>query len=140
MVLSLFLSRKRKSLELVSSLICSPAFILWAFTMISLPAACRNIFCSFMQENALHSSRSLSTWPGPTLGSWDASPTRISLVPGIMAFNRARKSRMSTMDTSSIITTSASRGLSSSFWKNIPESSSPAAPPNSSSLWMVTAS
>ena len=63
---------------------------------------------------------SLSTVPGPTLGSWFISPTRISLVPIATAFNKAFIRKISTILTSSIISTSASSGLSSFLSKCVP--------------------
>ena len=57
---------------------------------------------------------SRSTFPAPTLGSWSTSPTSTSRVPGRSARSSERIRKMSTMDISSAITTSASSGLSSS--------------------------
>ena len=56
---------------------------------------------------------SRSTFPGPTLGSWLESPTRMRWVPTLTAFNRAFIRRMSTMLISSIMTQSASSGICS---------------------------
>ena len=56
---------------------------------------------------------SFSTQPGPTLGNWLISPTRIRRVPGVTAFKSACIRKISTMDISSMMITSASSGFSS---------------------------
>ena len=104
--------KKKKSILLLSRTTGSPRLILCAFTIISLSPACLNIFVSFTTEMI-----SFSTLPGPTLGSWFTSPTRITRVPGTIAFRSAYISGRSTIDISSIITTSASSGFSAFRWK-----------------------
>jgi len=54
------------------------------------------------------------TLPGPTDGSWSASPTRMSRHSGRMARSSAHMSEMSTMEHSSRMTASHSSGSSSS--------------------------
>ena len=74
-----------------------------------------------------------STFPAPTLGSWSQSPTMIRRVPSGKAFKRAFISHRSTIDISSIMTTSVSRGFSALYSNAIrlsassSESSSPSA-------------
>ena len=67
------------------------------------------------------------------------SPTRISLVPGVTAFKRLFMRKISTIDISSIMMTSASIGFSS-FLRKLALLSSSGAPDNSSILWIVWAS
>ena len=110
---TLSLSRKKKSLLLLSSVRCFPSFILWAFITISLSSACLNIFLRATTAKHPEEITSLSTAPGPTLGSWFVSPTIIRRTPTGIAFNSALKRGRSTMDISSMITTSDSIGLSS---------------------------
>ena len=83
---------------------------------------------------------SFSTQPGPTLGSWLISPTRISLVPTLTAFSKAFIRKMSTMDISSMMITSASSGFSSFRSKEAVLRSSEGTPDSSRSRWIVTAS
>ena len=80
------------------------------------------------------SRMSPSTFPAPTLGSWSASPTRISRVPGSMARSRLRISIRSIIEASSAMMQSASSGFSAFREK------APSSPPYSSSRWMVFAS
>ena len=112
MTFTSLLSSRKKSFDLLSNAICSPLLMRCALTTMSLCPACRKIFSSVTMGNALLFMRSLNTCPGPTLGSWSTSPTRMSLVPGRVAFNSAWNSWISTMDISSMITTSASNGFS----------------------------
>ena len=137
----------RKSRLLLFRGTCSPALILWALTIMSLCAAWRKIFVSFTTGNFPDSIISRSTFPGPTLGSWFTSPTRIRRVPTVTAFKSACIRLISTMDISSMMITSASRGFSSFRSKCIPSSrlspadsapESPAGiPVSSKSRWMV---
>ena len=60
--------------------------------------------------------RSENTFPAPTEGSWSASPTSTSRVPGRRARSSAEKSPTSTMLISSTMTASASSGSFSVFW------------------------
>ena len=90
---------------------------------------------------------SFSTFPGPTLGSWSTSPTRISFVPIETALRSEFIILMSTIDISSTIITSASSGLSSFLSKNIDRPAaadflSPSGTPPliSNILWIVCAS
>ena len=122
---------------LLSNTTSSPRLILWALTMISLWDACRKILVSCTTWNCPLSIISFNTLPGPTLGSWFTSPTRISLVPATIAFRRDCIRLISTIDISSIITTSVSSGLLS-FRSN---PTAPSIPPfNSSIRCMVLAS
>ena len=99
--------------------------------------ACRKILVSCTTWNCPLSIISFNTLPGPTLGSWFTSPTRISLVPATIAFRRDCIRLISTIDISSIITTSVSSGLLS-FRSN---PTAPSIPPfNSSIRCMVLAS
>ena len=83
---------------------------------------------------------SFNTLPGPTDGSWSTSPTSISLVPGITADKSACINVRSTIDISSIIITSASRGFCR-FLKNPPEfSASSGFTFTSKRRWIVCAS
>ena len=138
-----YLLRKKKSRLLLSRTTCSPLLILCAFTTISLSDACRKIFLSSTTGNAMLLIMSRSTFPGPTLGSWFSSPTRISLVPAMIAWRSECISWISTIDISSMIMTSASRGFSAflSKWTAWPLLlSSSGIPDNSRSLWIVCAS
>ena len=129
--------RKKKSMLLLSRETSSPRLILCAFTMMSLVDAWRKIFVSITTLNASDWMMSFNTLPGPTLGSWLISPTRISLVPGAIAFKREFISVMSTIDISSIITRSVSNGFVS--LRSNP--ALPSIPPfNSSMRWIVRAS
>ncbi len=84
---------------------------------------------------------SFSTLPGPTEGSWFTSPTKIRRVPTFTAFKRDCISWISTMDISSIMMISASRGFSSFRSNRILEvSPSPGTPFNSRRRCMVFAS
>ena len=103
--------KKKKSMLLLSKETCSPRLILCAFTIISLVDACRKIFVSITTLHVSDWIMSLNTHPGPTLGSWLISPTKISLVPGATAFKREFISEISTIDISSMITTSVSSGF-----------------------------
>ena len=125
--------------------------ILWALTIMSLWAAWRKIFVSFTTGNASDAIISRRTFPGPTLGSWFTSPTRISLVPTFTAFKSEWIRLMSTIDISSMMITSASRGFSSFRSKCMPSSrfspelplffgSATGAPVSSRRRWIVFAS
>ena len=61
--------------------------------------------------------RSPNTFPAPTLGSWSGSPTSTSRQPGRSAASSARISARSTIEVSSTITASASKGSFSFFVK-----------------------
>ena len=61
--------------------------------------------------------RSARTWPGPTEGSWSASPTSTRRVAPCTASRSARSRSVSTIDTSSTTTTPARRGCSALRWK-----------------------
>ena len=117
----------------------------WAFTIISLSAAWRKIWDSLTTLKQWELITSRSTFPGPTLGSWFTSPTKIRRVPTAIAFNKLWNRKISTIDISSIITTSVSSGFHS-FLPNKSERSSltfscsAAAPLYSNRRWMVCAS
>ena len=142
MISASYLFRKKKSLLLLLIWTCSPLFILWAFTTISLSDACLNILVSSTTGKHLLRIISLSTLPGPTLGSWFSSPTRISLVPATTARRRECIRWISTIDISSIMITSASSGFCA-FLSNLaecPSLSSSGIPFSSSRRWIVCAS
>ena len=129
--------RKKKSRLLLSKITGSPRLILCALTMMSLSDAWRKIRFRRTTLQAWESMMSFNTHPGPTLGSWLTSPTRISLVPTEIALSREYISEISTIDISSTMITSASSGLLSSL-SNPPL---PSAPPFSSNIrWTVRAS
>mmetsp|Transcript_31135 Transcript_31135/g.87268 ORF Transcript_31135/g.87268 Transcript_31135/m.87268 type:complete len:256 (+) Transcript_31135:786-1553(+) len=91
------------------------------------------------------SSRSLNTLPGPTGGSWSASPTSTSCASEGSASSRAAARGRSSMEHSSTSTASASRGLARLRAKLPPMlslecTSVSALPSYSSSRWMVWAS
>ena len=96
----------------------SPLFILWAFKIIMLSFPCLKI--SFNLTTLIKSLfiKSLNTFPGPTDGNWSTSPTIITLVPNLIAFNKLFISIISIIDASSIIITSPSNGSPSPFPKN----------------------
>ena len=132
-------SKKKKSLFLLFKVISSPALILCALRTIWLLSAWRYILERRTTLNALESMISFNTFPGPTLGSWLESPTRMSLVPGTIAFKSEYIRWISTIDISSRMTASASIGLSSFFskWELSPSS----IPPDTSKRrWIVFAS
>ena len=138
---TLWRSRKKKSWFWLSREISLPALILCAFTTIWLSAAWRKIWFNrtTLQNSALIISR--RTFPGPTDGSWLTSPTIIRRHPGTIAFNKAFSRKISTIENSSTITTSASSGCNSFLSKCIPLLSSESTLPfNSKSRWIVCAS
>ena len=114
--------------------------ILWALRTIWLSSPCLNIFFSLTFSKTPAFRISWRTLPAPTEGRWFSSPTRISLVPGVTALRSACMSGRSTIDISSMITASASRGLSSFLSNFSPPSRESWERPYSSSLWMVLAS
>ncbi len=135
----LSLSRWKKSIFLLSSFICIPALILCALVTIWLSAACLKIWLSFTTLQKPDFIMSFNTLPGPTDGSWFASPAIIRRVPGTSAFKSAWSRYMSTIENSSTIITSASSGCNSFLSKCIPPPSPP--PPfTPSSLCTVCAS
>ncbi len=129
----------KKSWLLLSRRICSPALILWAFTIISLSEACLKILVSLTTGKAFAQIISRSTLPGPTLGSWFTSPTKTRRVPTVTARSSACIRLISTIDISSIISTSVSSGLLSLRSKC---AAAPSSIPfeSSSRRWMVLAS
>ena len=130
----------RKSLLFFVRSTGSPLLILWALTMISDWAAWRKIWVSLTVLKCPQSIRSWSTLPAPTLGSWSWSPTRTSLVPGTMALRRASIRKISVIDISSTMITSASRGSDAFLRKRGLSLSLPSPPVYSSRRWMVFAS
>jgi len=68
-----------------------------AVVMIRLAAAWRNTSVSRITGTAPEAITSASTWPGPTLGSWSASPTSSSAAQSGRAASSARISGTSTM-------------------------------------------
>ena len=111
---------KRKSWLRFARSTGSPALILCALTTMSLWAAWRKMWVSFTTLKLPDSIISRSTFPGPTLGSWSTSPTRMSRVPTFTALSRECMRLISTIDISSMMMTSASRGFSSFLSKCIP--------------------
>jgi len=141
MASGLFRLTNKKSLLYLLSVTGSPLLILCAFMMISLSAACLKIFSSFTTSKQPEWIISFNTFPGPTLGNWSTSPTRIRRVPTAIAFSSEFIIDTSTMDISSTIMTSVSSGLSSFLSKCMPVfCESDALPQISSSLWIVCAS
>ncbi len=136
------LGRKKKSLLLLSSTMGFPSRIRWALRTMSLVAACRKILVRVTWRKALDSRRSCRMLPGPTEGSWLASPTRIRCVPGLIAERSDWNSHRSTMDISSMMMAEASRGWSLSFSKAnaLTASLSGSAAWYSRSRWIVFAS
>ena len=134
-----YLFKKKKSLLLLSIFTVSPRLILWAFMTISLSVACRKILFSFTTLKHRESITSFKTLPGPTLGSWLTSPTRISLVPTCTARSSACIREISTIDISSIMITSASSGFSSFRSKCTAADESSIIPDSSRSRWIVDA-
>ena len=59
----------------------SPAFIRCAFETIALPSGCRKIVSSRAIGTPAAEIMSLNTVPGPTGGTWTASPTRSKCAP-----------------------------------------------------------
>ena len=129
--------RKKKSLSLVFRQGYSPATIGWALVTIRLSAAWRKTCFSSTVGMQPESIRSRSTFPGPTLGSWSESPTRISLQPIRQPRRRDSKRVVSTIDISSMTTASAFKGCCS-LWTKVVTSEEPKS--TSNSRWMVFAS
>ena len=129
--------RKKKSRLLLFNTTGSPALILCAFITMSLSPAWRKILVRVTTGKHSEEIISFNTLPAPTDGNWFTSPTRTRRVPVTIADNSACMSGKSTMDISSIIITSVSRGFSL-FRKNpftLPSSSG--FPLTSSRRWMV---
>ena len=93
-----------------------PRFTAWALRMMADCSAWRNTSRRNTVSTLPLRIRSENTFPAPTEGSWSASPTSTSRVPGRRARSRAENSARSTMDISSTITASASSGSFSVFW------------------------
>src|SRR6185312_471983 len=92
--------------------------------------ACRKILVSRTTGSVPAVSRSRSTSPAPTEGSWSTSPTSSRCAPGGTALTSWLARITSTIEVSSTTTRSASRGLSAS---------KDGSPPGrrASSRWMV---
>mmetsp|Transcript_22312 Transcript_22312/g.75744 ORF Transcript_22312/g.75744 Transcript_22312/m.75744 type:complete len:329 (-) Transcript_22312:969-1955(-) len=113
-----------------------PALTSWAVAMMALPSLCRYTFFSATLGTASTSRSSPSTLPGPTDGSWSASPTTSRCACFGSAEMSAPAIWTSSMDASSRMTTSHPRGfplwranlvpMPASRW-----SSSPQGPPSS---------
>ena len=99
-----------------------------------LSAAWRNTSVSRTTGTALEPMMSASTWPGPTEGSWSASPTSSSAASSGRALSRARINGTSTMEHSSTTSRRQSSGCAS------PRLKPPVLGSVSSSRWMVLAS
>src|SRR6266700_2262053 len=112
----------------------TPWLIRCAFTMIWLLAAWRNTSVKRTTGSTPLAIMSASTWPGPTEGNWSTSPTTSRAAVFGTALSSACISSTSTMDVSSTMSRSQSRGFSPSR-RNPPVLGS-----TSSSRWMVLAS
>src|SRR5580693_3969140 len=110
-----------------------PALIRCALTTIPDCCACRKIFVSRTTGSDPAASRSRSTSPAPTDGSWSTSPTSSRCAPGATALTSLLARITSTIEVSSTTTRSASSGLSASKDGSPPGRSC-------SSRWMVAAS
>ena len=130
---SLSLSRKKKSLLLLSRSMVFPSLILWALLTIWLVSSWRKIWFNSTTLKEPDAIISFSTFPGPTEGSWLASPTNTNLVPGTAALKREFIKKISTMDISSTMITSVSMGFPA-FRSNFMLSPLLESPFNSSSL------
>ena len=106
---ALLLGKKKKSLVRTERSGISPATIRWAFVTIKLCMDCRKISFKRTTGSISEAIRSPSTLPGPTLGSWSLSPTRIKRQPSGSARSTASKMVTSTMESSSITSASQSR-------------------------------
>ena len=112
-VLSPFWRRRKKKSPLFSARLgCRPAFISCARETMRLSWAWRKISVRRTAGTAPLFSMSAKTRPGPTLGSWSASPTRMSRASSGMACRRASIKVMSTIEHSSS-TTAPQSSLSS---------------------------
>ena len=87
-----------------------PALMACAALTMPLCSACLKTSLSCTAGTAPELSRSRRTLPGPTLGSWSASPTNTSCASGLTASSSAAHSGRSSMLLSSTTTTSASSG------------------------------
>ena len=105
---------KKKSASLRSSTGISPRTIQCALVTIRLSIAWRNTSVSWTVGSRLDWIRSCNTFPAPTGGSWSLSPTMIRRQPSGRASSRLEKRLISTMESSSTITASASSGLRAS--------------------------
>ena len=112
-----FRRRKKKSCSLSRRSGSSPWFTPWALRTMALSAAWRKISVRRTMGMTPLRMRSENRLPGPTLGSWSGSPTRMSRHSGRRARSRPCMRVISTMEVSSTITASAFRG-SSSPWAN----------------------
>ena len=129
--------KKKKSLVRTKRSGISPATIRWALVTMRLCMDCRKISFRRTTGSISDAIRSPNTFPGPTLGSWSLSPTRIRRQPSGNARNTASKIVTSTMDSSSITKASQSR-LFFSFLANVGWSFSSHSTCNK--RWMVLAS
>ena len=91
--------------------------MLWAFSTIRLRFACRKICFRQTVDTAPERITSPRMLPGPTLGSWSASPTMMTRQLGRRAASRLWNSWTSTMLISSRITTSHLSRLRSLWMK-----------------------
>ena len=87
-----------------------PPLMACADRTIPLCSACLNTSRSCTAGTAPDARTSPRTEPGPTLGSWSASPTKTICASGLMASRSAAHRGRSSMDDSSTTTTSASSG------------------------------
>src|SRR5215467_53310 len=110
-----------------------PRLMRWALTTMPDRRACRKTWVRRTRGMAPAASRSRSTSPAPTEGSWSMSPTSSRCAPAGMALTSLLARITSIIEASSATTRSASRGLSRSYRGSPPGCSS-------SSRWMVEAS
>ena len=94
----------------------SPVFILFAFSMITLPLACLCVVVSLATGITPLSIMSLKTAPAPTLCSWSTSPIMMTVASGLMWLNNICASFRSIIDASStrMMSSSMSRAFSAS--------------------------
>ena len=102
-----------------------------ALSAISLPPLCLKMCCRRTLGMRGHWSKSLSTFPGPTLGSWSASPTKTMRAVSGTASRSEEASQVSTILNSSTMSKLQS-SLLNSFLLNLRVTGS-----TSSRRWMV---
>ena len=131
------LSRKKSPLFSLKSG-CSPLFIMCALRTMRLSAFWRKISVRRTVGTTPLRMISEKTLPGPTDGSWSASPTRSMRQSDFSALSMACMSVMSTIEHSSMISASQASLSSSSLPKTTVSPSSDIFAP--SMRWMVDAS
>ena len=106
---------RKKSPEFSARSGCSPRFIMCALRIILLSPVWRNISVRRTVATTWLRMSAENTLPGPTDGSWSASPTIMSLASGGSARSSASIRQISTIEHSSSITASQSSLSLSSF-------------------------